>query len=329
MSLESALEMHRNGQLDGAEAAYREILAAEEVADAAYLLGVLRHQRGDDDEAETLLRRAIARDDESARYHLALGGVQMHRGEESAALASFERALELDPNSVEAHGVLGHLTLLAGDAASAESRFRIGRRAEEDDPTILLGLGNVYLERGDAANAAKFLARAAEQRPEDAAIQQSLGRALFDQGAYNIAEQALRNALKHRPDLTLSKLFLARACMRQEKLDEAQALFLELAASGQQMFGANAGLGDIARRRNQAVRAFKYYRRALEIDPTHSGAIIACAWCMEFMKDHDAAERYMTEGLKHATDPQMVRIELAKLLDSLGRAEEAARMRGQ
>ena len=90
MSLESALEMHRNGQLDGAEAAYREILAAEEVADAAYLLGVLRHQRGDDDEAETLLRRAIARDDESARYHLALGGVQMHRGEESTDDASLE-----------------------------------------------------------------------------------------------------------------------------------------------------------------------------------------------------------------------------------------------
>ena len=327
MSLESALEMHRNGQLDSAEAAYREILAEEDVADAAYLLAVLRHQRGDDDEAETLLRRAIDADGESARYHLALGGVQMHRGEETAALASFQRALELDPNSVEAHGVLGHLTLLAGDAASAENRFRIGRRAEEDDPMILLGLGNVYLERGEAAHAAKFLARAAEQRPDDAAIQQSLGRALFDQGAYGIAEKALQNALKQRPELSLSKLFLARTYMRQDKLEEAQALFSELAAKEQQLFGANAGLGDIARRRNQAVRASKYYRRALEIDPTHSGAIIACAWCMEFMKDHAAAERYLTEGLKHAGDPQMVRAELAKLLDGLGRAEDAAKVR--
>ncbi len=171
----------------------------------------------------------------------------MHRSEESAALASFQRALELDPNSIEAHGVLGHLTLLAGDTASAESRFRIGRRAEEDDPTILLGLGNVYLERGEADHAAKFLARAAEQRPDDAAIQFSLGRALFEQGAYNIAEKALQNALMQRPDLSLAKLFLARAYMRQDKLDEAQALFSELAAGGQQPFGANAGLGDIAR----------------------------------------------------------------------------------
>ncbi len=45
------------------------------------------------------------------------------------------------------------------------------------------------------------------------------------------------------------------------------------------------------------------------------------------MKDHAAAERYLTEGLKHATDPQMVRVELAKLLDGLGRAEDAAKVR--
>ena len=326
--------MHRNGQLDAADAAYRDILADEvsadhvstdeEVADAAYLLAVLRHQRGDDDEAETLLRRAIALDGNMARYHLALGGVQMHRDEESAALASFQRALELDPNSIEAHGVLGHLTLLAGDAAARKTAFA---SAVAPKKTIRRSCSDSAMFTSNAAkptNAAKFLARAAEQRPDDAAIQFSLGRALFEQGAYNIAEKALQNALKQRPDLSLAKLFLARAYMRQDKLDEAQALFSELAAGGQQPFGANAGLGDIARRRQQAVRASKYYRRALAIDPTHPGAIIACAWCMEFMKDHAAAERYLTEGLKHATDPQMVRVELAKLLDGLGRAEDAA-----
>ena len=327
MSLETALEMHRNGQFESAEVEYREILAAVDDPEAAYLLGVLRHQRGDDGEAEAMLRRAIARSGEIAHYHLALGGVQMHRGEESAALASFERALQLDPNSVDAHGVLGHLTLLAGDAQSAEDRFRVGRRAEEDDPTILLGLGNVYLERGDASNAAKFLARAAERRPDDAAIQQSLGRALFEQGAFAIAEQAFANALQRRPDLSLSKLFLARAKMRQEKNDEAYALFSELFDSGLQPFGAQAGLGDIARKRNQVVKALKHYRRALQIDPSHPGAINACAWCMEFFGDLPAAAQYLSEGLKHAPDAQNLREQLVQLLERLGRHDEAAQAR--
>jgi Flp pilus assembly protein TadD len=93
------------------------------------------------------------------------------------------------------------------------------------------------------------------------------------------------------------------------------------------MFGANAGLGDIARRRKQIVKAFKYYRRALELDPTHPGAIIACAWCLDVCGDAAGAERYLTEGLKHATDTLPVRAEFAKLLDAQGRTEEAERMR--
>ena len=323
MSFESALEMHRNGQLESAEAAYRELLGETDDPESAYMLGVLRHQRGDDGEAETLIRRAIGRDPDVARYHFALGGVQMHRGEQDAARASFETALSLDPNSAEIHGTLGHLSLVSGDHADAENRFKIGRRVDEDDPLILLGLGNVYLARNEPANAAKFLARAAERKPEDALIQHSLGRALFEQGAYTIAEQAFGNALQRKPDLHVAKLYLARAKMRQEKLDDAQMLFTELAAAKYQEFGANAGLGDIARKRQQVAKALKFYRRALALDPAHPGAINACAWCMEVMGEPAAAVDYLSAGLKLNPAAKDLRRQLAELLDRLGRNDEA------
>ncbi len=327
MSFETALQMHRDGQLESAEAAYRDILAEADDAEAAYMLGVLRHQRGDDGDAETLIRRAITRAPETARYHLALGGVQMHRGEENAARVSFETALSLDPNSADAHSTLGHLAFLQGDSRAAEDRFKIGRRVNDDDPLMLLGLGNVYLERDDAVNAAKFLARAAERKPNDAAIQQSFGRALFQQGAFAIAEQAFINALKIRPDLTLSKLYLARAKMRQEKLEEARVVFAELLGDKQQEFGANAGLGDVARRQRHVVRALKYYKRALELDPEHTGAINACAWCMESLGDLAAAVEYLKQGLQRVPDADELRETLAKLLNTLGRTDEAAQVR--
>ena len=328
MTLEEALQLHRNGQLEAAEQAYREYLAmTPDAADALHLLGVLRHRRGDSAEAGELIRRAIAQSPANAQYHLSLGGVQMHSGNEAAARASFETALQLDPNSVEAHGVLGHLSLLDGDTVDAESRFTIGRRAEEDDPMLLLGLGNVYLARNDAANAAKFLTRAAERKPDDAAIQTSLGRALFDQGTFAFAEQAFDNALRLYPDLSLAKLYLARSKLRQDKNDEARALFAELVENNLQSFGANAGLGDVARKKGQVVKALKFYRRALAIDPTNPGAANACAWCMEQLGDLDAAVQYLSAGLEREPAADELRVPLAALLDRLGRAEEAAQVR--
>ena len=135
------------------------------------------------------------------------------------------------------------------------------------------------------------------------------------------------NALKNRPDLTLAKLYLARAKMRQEKLNEAHFVFSELLSNKQQEFGANAGLGDVARRRGHVVRALKYYKRALELDPTHPGAINACAWCMESLRDLPGAVNYLKDGLQRAPEAEELREPLVKLLDQLGRTEEAARYR--
>lgn len=328
MTLEQAIELHRNGDLAAAETAYRAHLQTQpNDPDALHLLGVLRQQCDDTNEARELLSRAIALAPEHAPLHLSLGGVLLRVGDETAALASFERALQLDPNLVDAHSLVGHLQLREGDLAGAESRFRIGRRAQDEDPMILFGLGNVYLARGDAANAAKFLARAAERKPDDAAIQTSLGRALFDQGAFGLAEKAFENVQKLRPQLSIAKLYLARSKFRQDRDNEAHALFAELLASKQQMFGANAGLGDIARKRGHVVRALKFYRRALALDPAHAGAVNACAWCMEKLGDLGAAAQYLFEGLKHAPGAHDLRRPLAELLDRLGRGEEAARVR--
>jgi tetratricopeptide (TPR) repeat protein len=328
MTLEEALQLHKSDHLDAAEQGYRQHLeVAPDDGDALHLLGVLRHQRGDSTEAAELIQRAIAQAPERAQYHLSLGGVQMHLGDTQTARVSFETALALDPNSVEAHSTLGHLALIGGDVAGAESRFKVGRRADEDDPMLLFGLGSVYLDRNDPANAAKFLARAAERKPGDAAIQVALGRALFEQGAFAFAEKAFENALRLSPEMAPAKLYLARSRLRLGKLDDARALFAELADGNVQAFGGNAGLGDVARKKGQIVKALKFYRRALDLDPAHAGAYNACAWCMEQLGDLAGAAEYLSTGLQRVPETDELRVPLAGLLDRLGRKEEAAQVR--
>lgn len=332
MTLEEILQLHRGGDTDAAERAYREHVAANpDDVDAWHLLGVLLHRRGDSVAAMEPLRRAVQLAPETARLHLSLGGVLMEIGQEEAARGAFLRALELDPNLVEAHSVLGHLQLRDGDVEEAENRFKIGRRAtdmfDSEDPMILLGLGNVHLARGDGLTASKFLARAVELKPDDAASQMALGHAFFSQERFAFAEQAFANALRLRPDSSLAKLFLARARMRQNKDEAAREGFAELVAEGKQAFGANAGLGDIARKLGQTVKALKFYKRALELDPTHAGAVNACAWCMEKLGDPEAAVAYLLDGVARSPDADSLRPQLATLLDRLGRGEEAAQVR--
>jgi tetratricopeptide (TPR) repeat protein len=328
MTLEEALQLHRSDQLDAAAQGYREHLeTAPDDADALHLLGVLQHQRGDQAQAADLIRRAIALAPEQAQYHLSLGGVQMHLGDNENARASLESALSLDLNCVEAHSTLGHLALLAGDAKGAEDRFKIGRRADDEDPMLLLGLGSVYLDRNDATNAAKFLTRAAARKPDDAAIQTTLGRALFEQGAFAFAEKAFENALVLRPDLGLARLYLARSRLRQDKTEQARELFCELLESNVQTFGANAGLGDVARKHGRVIKALKYYRRALAIDPDHAGAYNACAWCLEQLGDLAGAAKYLSDGLERVPAADELRTPLAGLLTRLGRNDEAAQVR--
>lgn len=326
--LQQALDLHRAGDLDAAEAAYRALLeGAPDDADAHHLLGVLLQKRGDFARAEAAIRRAVELDPDCAQFHLSLGGVLMQQGRDADAQASLERAVELDPNAPEAHALAGFAHARAGDLAGAEARFRIGRRADADDPLLLLGLGNMYLAREQAEHALKFLTRAAEQRPADAMIQFSLGLAFFEQGNYAFADKAFENAVRLQPDLSRARMYRGRVCVREKRFLDAQAIYEDLLAKGEQIFSALAGLGDCARHRGQIVRALKYYRKALAAEPDNPGAANACAWCLEQMGDLAGAADCLSGALERTPDAAWLRTPLSGLLERLGRGEDAARVR--
>ena len=100
---QSALDLHRNGQIGEAEAQYRQLLKAEpRHADALHLLGVLAHQAGRGDLAVDLIRQAIAVAPQVPGYHYNLGLVLTAQGRLDEAIAACRRALELRPAYAEA-----------------------------------------------------------------------------------------------------------------------------------------------------------------------------------------------------------------------------------
>lgn len=117
---ESALHLHRSGQLAQAEQVYRQILAADpQHADALHMLGTLAHQAGQPHAAVELIRQAIALRPDQASFHNNLGEVLRLQGQLQPAEASYLQALRLEPRLVAAHYNLG---LLYGQQRPADAQ---------------------------------------------------------------------------------------------------------------------------------------------------------------------------------------------------------------
>src|SRR4051812_10309252 len=105
--LERALQLHRAGELDAAEAAYRDLLAAEPAnADAAHLLGLVADARGDTSKALEYMQRATAAR-RSPRHLANLAMVLGKLGRFVEAIPIYQNALELLPDYPEALNNLG------------------------------------------------------------------------------------------------------------------------------------------------------------------------------------------------------------------------------
>src|SRR4051812_41554328 len=84
------------GEIDAADAACREILAAQaDQPDALYLMGLLTNQRGRPAEALACLERAVAADPEASVFHAGVGALRLVLGRTVEAIESFEAAVRL------------------------------------------------------------------------------------------------------------------------------------------------------------------------------------------------------------------------------------------
>jgi len=122
---ETALAAHQRGDLPLAEAAYRDLLAAEpDHIDALSLLGVLLGAKGEHDEALGYAARAVQLDPQAALLHLNLGNVHMGRGAYDEAAARFREAVRLASARPEPFYNLGNALRLLGKWDEAEEAYR-------------------------------------------------------------------------------------------------------------------------------------------------------------------------------------------------------------
>ena len=211
-ALAFALELHKGGHHDEAEALYRKVLEAEpEQPDALHYLGVLSHQRGDGEAAVALIERAIARLPEQADMHNNLGNVLSELGRLDEAAAAYRKVIALRPDDPDAYGNLGVLLKVQGKLDEAAAVYRKALTLMPDNVQVLQNLGNVLLKQGRYDEAAAAYRKAIEVMSDDPQSYIMLGSVYYAAGQLEQAAEVYRQWLGRDPDSEVARYMLA-AC---------------------------------------------------------------------------------------------------------------------
>jgi Flp pilus assembly protein TadD len=225
---EQAFLRHRAGQLDAAEAGYRQVLLLDpRHADAWNYLGVAASQAGRHEAAVEAIGRAIELRRNVADYHDNLGIALRALGRVDEAGNCHRKAIRLDPRHAKAHDHFGTILVQRGQIEDAE---RFYRAAIERDPRSVEAhnnLGSVLLDLQRPAEAEQELRTALRLHPGFVEAYPNLGSALRNLGRLAEAEAVYRAGLRLAPDLAVLRYNLAGLLLVTGRLAEGWPLYEE------------------------------------------------------------------------------------------------------
>jgi tetratricopeptide (TPR) repeat protein len=287
-----AVALHRSGQMDAAEAAYRRILAAApDQVDARHLLGVIALQRGRLDEAAAEARRALALRPDHAAAHCTLAIASAQLGRQAEAEASFERAVLLQPHYIEALQGFGTLRQRQGRLEAAASLYEQALALAPDRAQCWYGLGGTRHWQNRLDEAQRCYERAIGLAPGQAELHSNLALVLKDRGELAAALAELDRALALAPDLASARFnkgllsllngdfatgwrdFEAR--WQMPRLDSDRRAFScprwagEVGSGGTLLLWAEQGLGDVLQFcRYATLAAERGWQVVLDVPPS-------------------------------------------------------------
>lgn len=335
--LQEAVDHHRAGRLQAAQAAYAQLLTQDpQNVDALHLMGVLFHQAGHHAQAVELIGRAVARAGDApaaAPMHYNLGEAQRAAGRSADALESFKHAIRLQPDFAEAHS---NIALLLNDLSKYDDAAIAARRAIQLKPNFphahnnlavaLARLGQVdeaiasastairlnpnfadahntlgicYGWRGQGEQAITSFRRAIQLDPNNAEAYANLGVALAKSDRLKDAADALRKAVQLRPDRANAWENLAGVYKRLGQRDDEVACWERLTQLIPESANAWTNLGILREQQHGRLDdADRALQQALRIEPENVAALGTLGIVRMKNGLHDDALHFMRRSLE-------------------------------
>jgi protein O-GlcNAc transferase len=294
--IDIALQHHRAGRLQQAEAIYKKMPFSP---DALHLRGVILHQLNQHDDAVELIGKAIRANPSNVNYcfsidpvyralnrlddvvtcyqslltrvpnnpdvHNNLGNALKDQGKLDEAVACFVNATALKPDFAEAHSNLGIALAAKGSLNDAVTHYQKAVALKPDFAEAYINLGVTLTAQGRLDEAAPCYHRAVELRPDFAEAHANLGIVLTAQGKLDDALDFLHKAIALKPDFVGAYTHLASALNTLGRLDEATACYRQALVLKPDLFEAHYNLGCALKDQGKLNEAVVSYLNALAL----------------------------------------------------------------
>jgi protein O-GlcNAc transferase len=298
--LRQALNHHQRGQLEPAEALYRQVLAAlPGNFDALRYLGTLLHQKGNNQEAVRLLKGALAAAPEGnpvvatvlnnlGEAMRAMGGAGVE-----ASIPLYHKAISIQKSYPQARNNLASALATLGQVPQAIAELQ---GLVKESPSYFKGrlnLGNLFLIAGDFRSAREQLTAALQlaERPKSpfaatakaganppvrptelAAVHGGLATCAYKLGDLGAAVRSYETAIGLDPTSAMLQVNLGEALRMAGRSDGAEAALVKAVALDPKLPDARGKLGQVRAMRGDHRLGAEDVRMAAELspaDPTH------------------------------------------------------------
>ena len=218
--------------------------------------------------AESLWRDVVAKDDDSFLGHYQLGMVLLDRGDAAGAESQFQQCSSIDPTLADGWLGLAAVAESRGDLPQARQYLTDAEIAEPSNPLSIYELGVVDRRRGHLDLAEREMGVAAKNLPDPSPAFEQIGEIEMSKPNLPVAQEAFDQALESNPDRIDTHNNLAALLIAQQRLDDAEDQCNQALRLDPDDALACNDMGIINARRGNRDEAVEYFQRALRADPS-------------------------------------------------------------
>ncbi|MGE5626398.1 MAG: tetratricopeptide repeat-containing sulfotransferase family protein [Bacillota bacterium] len=296
-----AVRHQQQGQYAEAERLYADALQQDpDLPDAHHFMGLLAHQTGRQELAESHMHRALALAPRRAEFRYNYANMLLGLGRPQDAAQQFQQAVDIDPRMADAwlglgmvlHSLQHHMHAIAcfrnalelnarsktawqelGECFQALSMFpealeayRSASNAAPEDPRLLLAVATVLMEMRRDSEAEETFRRLLAMAPNLPEIHYQHGVYLSNRGDFTAARAALERALELAPDFYQAALYYAYITSLKPDVPLVQRLINKVKQGGWtepgQAVNLHFTLGYVLEKNQQYDAAFEHFQEA-------------------------------------------------------------------
>lgn len=237
-------------------------------ADDLVDIGEAHHKAGQLQEAEACYREALIIDPGHPGALYYLSNIAYEDGRLSFAAQLVEELLRGEPNDAEAWHLLGQIACRQMNHPRAIECLKKAVMIEPNYSVAYYSLATVLNEQKEFDAAVVNYQKAIALAPTFVEALRDLGNLFYAQRKFDEAVKTYRQAISAKPDFKLAYEGVGSILLVQEKWDEAIAIYHKALAENAGSALVHVGLGLAQSRKNQNDEAIVNYERAISLDPS-------------------------------------------------------------